>query len=107
MLAGAICIILSLEIVDTDAGVIGVVWIVRTEVLAGAGVEKAFTARTGTGCLLQVFEALGHALLLDNIPLLPRLRSKPTPDFSAHTHIVLGQVFELEAIPIIRASSLH
>jgi hypothetical protein len=32
--AGTICVILSFEIVDADAGVIGVAWIVRTEVLA-------------------------------------------------------------------------
>ena len=60
-LTGAICIILSAQIIDADAAVIRVV--VRTSahaLQAGARrVEQALAARVRAGCGLQVFEPLG------------------------------------------------
>jgi len=71
MLASAVCIIFSLQVVETDAAVIGVVGIVvgivRTAGIQGAGgVEHAFAAGAGAGCCLQVLETLRHALVVSS-----------------------------------------
>ena len=65
VLARAVCIKFSLEVVDADAAVIGVVGIVRTTphgVGVGIGIEHTFTTSARSRGLLEVFEALGHAL---------------------------------------------
>lgn len=45
--------------------------------------------------------------LLNNIPLLARRTRQPRPDLASHAYVILRQILQLHAIPIIRTAPLH
>lgn len=46
-------------------------------------------------------------LLLDNIPLLARDARQTAPDLPPHAHVILSQVLQLQAIPVVSVPPLH
>lgn len=81
VLTSAVCVIFSLQIVDADAAVIGVLGIVPTGAVShlvgegvSVGVEHPFAAGAGAGRLLEIFEALGHALFVNSISMFKAWR---------------------------------
>jgi hypothetical protein len=46
-------------------------------------------------------------LLLNNHPLLPSSPREPFPDLPAHAHIILRQILQLSAVPVVGGTTFH